>query len=390
MSSSQKMMVVAAVAAAVGASLGLLGQKFLSPEQAPVAHTQAPSAQNAAENPLGQSLVKLVPAQEAKVHDAITINGKLALDGSRIHQVSARLAGRVDQIDAVEGAVVRAGERIALLYSPEFISAQNEFLMARNAVRTLNGVATSDLQADARATLDGARNKLRVLGSSEADVAELERSGHAQQHLVIRASISGRLIKRNVDPGGYLDVGGSIGTIADLSSLWFLGNVFDADLPRVREGQTVSIRMNGVALNAPLSGRVSFVAPAVDPVTHSVAVRVQLNNPGGLLKPEMFGRAELMLGERLLPVLPRAAVVQDGAESFVVVQRGGSAQKPVYLRVPVEAMPANEPGQLAIIRGVTAGESVVIEGSVLVERELHQASAAQTAPVKTQPDASTK
>lgn len=389
MSSSKTLIAVAAVAATAGASLGLLGQQFLPQSSGASAHaTVAPAPEPANTAQLGQSLVKLVPAQEVSVHDAVTINGKLALDGTRLHQVSARLAGRVDRIDVVEGSAVRAGQPIALLYSPEFISAQNEFLLARGAVRALAGSATADLQADARATLDGARNKLRVLGSNDADTAELERSGHAQQHLVIRAAINGRLIKRNVDPGGYLDMGGSLGTIADQSSLWFLGNVFDADLPRVREGQAVSIKVNGVALAEPLTGRVSFVSPSVDPSTHSVAVRVQLANPGGLLKPEMFARAELMLGERRLPVVPRAAVVQDGAESFVVVQRGGTSDKPAYARVPVETMPANEPGQLAIVRGVNAGEPVVVEGSVLVERDLHQAQTAHAA--KTQQDAVSK
>ena len=373
MSSAKKMMAVAVVAAVAGASLAVLGQQFLPQSKVAAAHAEVPPAPEASTTRLGQTLVKLVPVQEELVRDVVAINGKLALDGTRIHQVSARLAGRVDRIDVVEGAEVRAGQAIALLYSPEYISAQNEFLLARSAVRALNGSATADLQADARATQEGARNKLRVLGSSDADIAELERSGHVQQHLAVRAAISGRLIKRNVDPGGYLDVGGSLGTIADMSSLWFLGNVFDADLPKVREGQNTQIRVNGVSMNQPLLGKVSFVSPAVDPVTHSVAVRVQLANPGGLLKPEMFGRAELVLGERRLPVVPRAAVVQDGAESFVLVQRGGGDERPVYARVPVETVPTHDPGQLAIVRGVTTGESVVVEGSVLVEREVHQA-----------------
>lgn len=374
MSSSKTLIVVAVVAATAGVSLGLLGQQFLPEGHGASAHaTAVPASAQTSAVQLRQSLVKLVRAQEVSIRDVVIINGKLALDGTRIHQISARLAGRVDRIDAVEGSIVKAGQPIALLYSPEFISAQNEFLLARAAVRTLTGSPTSELLNDARATLEGARNKLRVLGSSDEEVAELERSGHAQQHLVIRAAIDGRLIKRNVDPGGYLDLGGSLGTIADLSSLWFLGNVFDADLPRVHEGQMVQIMVNGVAQTAPLTGRVSFVAPSVDPVIHAVAVRVQLGNPGGRLKPEMFGRAELMLGERRLPVVPRAAVVQDGAESFLVVQRGGTSDKPAYARVAVETMPANEPGLLAITRGISANEQVVVEGSVLVERELHQA-----------------
>lgn len=389
MSSSKTLIAVAAIAATAGVSLGLLGQQFLPQGQGATARANTPpvSAQTRTAQ-LGQSLVKLVPAQESNVREAVTINGKLALDGSRIHQVSARLSGRVDRIDVVEGSAVQAGQQIALLYSPEFISAQNEFLLARGAVRALSGNATSELLVDAKATMDGARNKLRVLGSSDADIAELERSGYVQQHLIIRAPINGRLIKRNVDPGGYLDVGGALGTIADLSSLWFLGNVFDSDLPRVREGQVVQIKVNGVSVGDALPGRVSFVAPTVDPVTHSVPVRVVLANPGGLLKPEMFARAELILGERRLPVVPRAAVVQDGAESFVVVQRGGSPDKPAYARVPVETMPANEAGSLAILSGVKSDELVVVEGSVLVERDLHQAQIVQA--TNTQVDAGKK
>lgn len=378
MSFSKKTMTVAAVAAVAGASLALLVQQWRQPgHEAATAAAAALPAPEASTVRLGQTLVKLVPIQEAAVRDVVLITGKLALDGTRLQQVSARLAGRVDRIDVVEGSEVRVGQQIALLYSPEFISAQNEFLLARGTVRALSGSGNTDLLADARATQEGARNKLRVLGSNDADIAELERTGQAQQHLVIRATMGGRLIKRNVDPGGYLDVGGSLGTIADMSSLWFLGNVFDADLPKVHEGQTTQIRINGVNLNESLTGRVSFVSPAVDPVTHAVAVRVQLANPGGVLKPEMFGRAELVLGERRLPVVPRAAVVQDGAESFVLVQRGGSKDRPAYTRVPVETVPTSDPGQLAIARGVTAGESVVVEGSVLVEREANSAQASQ-------------
>jgi Cu(I)/Ag(I) efflux system membrane fusion protein len=378
MSSSKTLIAVAVAAATLGAALGLLGQQILTAGQGVSAHASVPPAPTApaTTTQLGQSLIQLIKVQEDRVRDVVTLNGKLALDGTRIHQISSRLAGRVDRMESVEGASVQTGQAVAWLYSPEFISAQNEFLLARGAVRTLSAGGSVDLQADARATMEGARHKLRVLGSNESDIAELERSGLPQPHLVIRAAMGGRLIKRNVDPGGYLDVGGSLGTVADLSSLWFLGNVFDADLPRVREGQTVDIRVNGVALNEPLKGRVSFVSPSVDPLTHSVAVRVQLQNPRGLLKPEMFARAELLLGERRLPVVPRAAVVQDGAESFVVVQRGGTTEKPAYVRVAVETLPANDPGHLAILHGVAAGESVVVDGSVLIERELHSSQTA--------------
>jgi Cu(I)/Ag(I) efflux system membrane fusion protein len=357
-----------AVAGAAGLVLGVLGTRVFAPAPAPTAVPTEAAAQPTAGAPaagtFGQSLVNVVPVELQSIRDTLRINGKLALNGMRINQVSARLAGRIDRISVFEGASVKAGEPVGWLYSPEYISAQNEFLLARGAVRTLNNQATADLLEDAQATLAGARGKLKVLGASDADVEQLDRSGSVQQHLVVRAPISGRVIKRDIDPGGYLDTGGSLGTIADMSSLWFLGHVFEADLPRLREGQMVDIQVNGLAAGAPLRGRVSFISPSVDPQTHAVNIRVDLPNPNGALKPDMFARAEVAMQERSLPVVPRAAVVQDGAESFIIVQR--EAQR--YERVSVEVAPANDAGHLAVTRGLQAGDRVVIEGSVLMDR----------------------
>jgi len=357
---------LAAIAGAAGLVIGALGARALLPAT-PAPALAAPAvqpAQAAGGASFGQSLVDIRPAELAPVRDSLRINGKLALNGMRISQVSARLAGRIDRIAVFEGASVKAGEAVAWLYSPEYISAQNEFLLARSTVRTLNNQSTADLLEDAQATLAGARSKLQVLGASSADIEQLDRSGAVQQHLVVRTPIGGRFIKRNVDPGGYLDTGGSLGTVADLSSLWFLGNVFEADLPRLREGQRVDIVVNGLSPGAPLRGRVSFISPSVDPQTHAVNVRVELPNPGGLLKPDMFARAEIALEERSLPVVPRAAVVQDGAESFLIVQR----EEKRFERIPVDVVPAQDPGHLAVTRGLKAGDRVVIEGSVLMDR----------------------
>jgi multidrug efflux pump subunit AcrA (membrane-fusion protein) len=151
-----------------------------------------------------------------------------------------------------------------------------------------------------------------------------------------------------------------------------MGHVFDADLPLIRQGLQVAIQVNGVDLKSPLMGTLSFISPTLDPDTHSVSVRVELTNAGEKLKPEMFARGEISLGTRNLPVIPRAAVVQDGAESFVMVRRGGTDDKPAYVRVAVQTVPANDPAMLAVISGLNAGEQVVIEGSVLVERDHYQ------------------
>jgi len=364
---NKRILLIGGLAGIVGVTAGLLGADLLrtvSAQGLPVAaaETGRPVATTAT---LGQSLVVVAPVHAQPVREMLRINGKLALNAMRLQQISSRVAGRVEKIMLFEGAAVRAGAPIALLYSPEYVSAQNEFILARNTVRMLSGKATADLLEDARVTLDSARNRLKVLGVSESEVAALEQSGSIQQHLVIRAPISGRLIKRNVDPGGYLETGASLGTVADLSSLWFLGNAYEADFARLQEGQPVDLTVTGLQ-GQPLRGRIGFISPIVDPQTHTASVRVDLANRDGRLKPDMFARADVVLERRMLPVVPRAAVVQDGAESFVIVQR----EPDRYERVPVQVFPAGDDDHLAVTRGVKEGDRVVLEGGVLVDGNL--------------------
>ncbi|MEN9712759.1 MAG: hypothetical protein RLY90_1020 [Pseudomonadota bacterium] len=379
-----------ALAAATGILVGVWATKNSAPSEVktaePVAATATTSTYDASRT-MGEKLIQAQPVEVQKVLDRLVVNGKLAINGLSLHQVSARVAGRMDRIAMLEGAFVQAGQPIAWLFSPEFISAQNEYLLARRAVKTLNTQATQDLYEDAKATLEGARNKLRILGASEADVALLDSKGVAQEYLAISSPISGRVTKRNMDPGGYLNTGDSIGAVADMSMLWFLGNAFEINLSKLREGQEVNVVVPAANANGSFKGRISFVSPTVDPQTHTVAVRVDIPNPQGLLKPDMFAKAEIDLGARDLPVVPRSAVVQDGAESFVLVQRDAKT----YERVSVSVVPANDAEHLAIVKGVQAGDKVVYEGSVLVDRELintnriNQANAAASAAAQVKP-----
>ncbi len=379
-----------ALALAVGVLAGVWMTKSTSSNEAkpaePAPATKA-SASYDASRTLGERLIQAQPVEMQKVLDRLVVNGKLAINGLNLHQVSARVAGRIDRITLLEGAYVQSGQPIAWLFSPEFISAQNEYLLARRAVKTLNTQATQDLLEDAKATLDGARNKLRILGASEKDVAVLDSKGVAQEYLAISSPISGRVTKRNIDPGGYLNTGDSVGAVADMSVLWFLGNAFEVNLASLREGQEVNIVVPAANAGGSFKGRISFVSPTVDPQTHTVAVRVDIANSQGVLKPDMFAKAEIDLGARELPVVPRNAVVQDGAESFVLIQRDAKT----YERASVVVIPANDVDHLAILKGVQAGDKVVYEGSVLVDRELintnriNQANAAASAAAQVKP-----
>jgi Cu(I)/Ag(I) efflux system membrane fusion protein len=362
-----------AVATVVGLAAGAWLGHSDHPEAAS-ASAQAPIEAASDAATLGNKLVQIQAVQLQDVKDQLVVNGKLTINGLKLHQVSARVAGRIDRISMVEGTFVQAGQPMAWLFSPEFISAQNEYLLARRTVKLLNTSATADLYEDAKATLEGARTKLMIIGAGASDVAYLDQKGVAQEYLAITAPITGRVTKRDIDPGGYLDTGSSIGMVADMSELWFVGNAFEVNLARLHEGLMVDVFVPAIDATTPFKGRISFVAPTLDSQTHTAAVRVDIPNPKGLLRPEMFAKAQIDLGSRQLPVVPRIAVVQDGAESFVIVQREKG-----YERLSVEVAPANDADHLAILKGIQPNDKVVIEGSVLVDREMTNASQSKSA-----------
>jgi Cu(I)/Ag(I) efflux system membrane fusion protein len=354
--------------AAIGVATGLIAAKLLSPSAAAPVVAQAAAPQEG--NDLVQKLVQTQEIPVQNVNEVVAINGKLSIDSNRLQQISARVPGRVDRLAMVEGQAVRAGQALAWVFSPEFISAQNEFLLAKRTVAALNTDATKDLLEDAKSTLESARNKLRVLGAGVQDITKLEaKGGGVQEYLVVTSLIDGKVIKRSVDPGGYLSTGDSVGTVADLSSLWFVGNVFEVDLPKLHVGQPVEIQVSGAAQDK-YQGKISFISPTVDPQTHAVMVRVDLPNPQGELKPDMFAKAQVMVGVKSLPVIPRGALVQDGAQSFVMLQ-GSDGH---YKRAPVSVMATQDPEVLAITAGVVPGDRVVTEGGVLVDRSLVNAA----------------
>jgi len=332
----------------------------------------SPPAKKSDTTSLVNTFIQVEEIKQEDVQDSVQMTGKLAIDSLRLQQISARVPGRVDRLAMVEGQSVKIGQALAWIYSPEFISAQNEFLLAKRTAKTLNTEATQDLYEDARATLESARNKLRIIGSSQQEIQLLESRGTASEFLTVTSTINGVVTKRSIDSGGYLNTGDSLGSIADLSSLWFLGNVFESDLPKLKVGQQVDIQIMGSHSDR-YQGKISFISPTFDPQTHAVVIRVDLPNLKGELKPDMFAKAHVSVGVAKLPVIPRVAVVQDGAQSFVVIKKADGQ----FHRLAVNAVPANDNDHLAITSGLQAGDQVVVDGGVLVDRSL--VNAAKTA-----------
>lgn len=297
--------------------------------------------------------------------------GKLAYNAERTKLASARVAGRLDRILVFEGALVREGQPLAELYAPDYISAQKEYLLALNTARTLQGSTMKDLQDDAQQTVQSAAGRLHVLGLTDAEIAQIRARGTPAEHLILRAPISGTIVKRNMDPGAFLNVGDSFMSIVDTRALWFTGNVYENDIARVRIGQPITLRTAAYPDRA-FTGTVSFIAPNIDAATHTLTVRCDVPNPDGLLRPEMYSTARIQTGQAMGTVVPKTALVKDHGRYYVILQSDAGH----FRRTEVQGhdLPGADAG-FAVTGGLSPQSAVVVRGAALLNEMIVKAGA---------------
>ncbi|MGA2090551.1 MAG: efflux RND transporter periplasmic adaptor subunit [Endomicrobiales bacterium] len=298
--------------------------------------------------------------------EQIPIEGKIAFNAEKLHLISARVSGRLDTIMVFEGARVEKDQALAEVYSPDFITAENEYILSLNTVRTFSESKTSDLLTDAKATEQSAINKLKVLGADDEDIANLTKKGVAGTHLIIRAPISGMVVKRTMDQGAYLNIGDTFMSVADTDELWFYGNIYEQDYSKVKIGQELELRAAALP-GKKFSGRVSYIAPSIDPVSHILAIRCDVPNPGGELRPEIFVTAYLKIAQRKAVIVSKSAVIQIKDTGYVIVKE----TEDLYRRVPVTSMNLTD-GRVAILSGLSGTESIVTKGAVLINNMIEQ------------------
>jgi Cu(I)/Ag(I) efflux system membrane fusion protein len=307
------------------------------------------------------NFVKTALPVAQRIDDTIPITGKLALDKRQTRIAAARVAGRLGRIVVFEGQSVRAGDALAEIYSPEYISAQNEYLLAKRFSDTLGGDGSAqELQGESQLTLQSAANKLKVLGASAGDIAQLARRGTLAEYLMVRAPISGVVTQRNVDPGAYLNVGDTLMSLANLDTLWLFANTYDEDYPYLKLGEPLSFETPSLPAEH-FSGKIAFIAPSVDPNTHTLPIRCDVPNADMRLRPEMFVRGVLTVGERHALVVPKSAVIHIRDSDYVIVPQRDKQFRRVAVRGHSIAA-----DRYAITGGLDPQLPVVTDGALLL------------------------
>lgn len=291
----------------------------------------------------------------------IKVPGRLAFNAEKSKVLSARASGRVERIYAFDGAQVDIGSPIVELYSPDFLSAQQEYLLSSKTTKVLEGSKTmSDLLGDARITQQAAANRMRNLGASEGDIKSIEATGKTTSNLVMRSPLKGVVVKRNVEPGTAVNAGDVITTLADPKHLWFLGNVFEQDFRMIKQGQKIVLRLEAYP-EKEFVAYANYIAPTVDPQTRALLIRADVENIDGLLRPDMYASGLLTTGMADAVVVPQSAIVRIREIRFAIIKVGDET----FRRVPVKGYDLNSKA-FAITEGVEPGWKVLIEGAVLL------------------------
>lgn len=246
--------------------------------------TLSPAAQKLAE-------IQVAPVERRFVEAQVRMVGKLDYDETRLKYITAWVPGRLDRLYVdYTGVPVKEGEHLVYMYSPELLVAQVELLQAIETARELGAGASERVRQSAEALVEDAREKLRLWGLTREQIQQIEQRGKPTDHMTIYSPIGGIVIHKNANEGMYVETGTRIYTIADLSRLWLQLDAYESDLTWLRYGQEVEFQTEAYP-GETFHGTIAFIDPVLSAATRTVKVRVNVENPDGRLKPQMFARA---------------------------------------------------------------------------------------------------
>ena len=309
--------------------------------------------------------VKTEAAATRNLSRTIRAVGTVQIDERAQRTVSPRFEGWIQRLDvSVTGQFVKRGQPLMEVYSPDLVTAQQEYIVATKGVAALKD-AGPEMQANMRNLVEGSLQRLRNWDIAEEELARLREEGKPRNAITFRSPVSGVVLEKPSVQGMRFMSGEMLYKIADLSSVWLLADVFEQDIGLIRPGQAARVRVNAYP-DKLFEGRVAFVYPTVTPETRTARARIELRNPGLLLKPAMYASVELSSGEAHAKRLsvPDSAVLDSGTRQVVLVRRDEGLFEPREVKLGMRG-----DGYIEVIEGVKEGEDVVVSANFLIDAE---------------------
>lgn len=308
--------------------------------------------------------VTYAPAVLGALDKEVRTVGQITYDETRVRTITAKVDGFVERLWVnATGQRVSAGEPLFSIYSPMLVSAEEELLLAKRLQRDVSA-GSSEAQQNAADLFSSARRRLAYWDIPEADVAAIERTGEVQRTLTLHSSASGYVLEKNVVAGQKIMAGDPLYRVADLSTVWVEGEVFEQDLATVRVGQMVHADFQALPDDHRM-GRISYLYPTLNPETRTARVRVALPNSDLRLKPGMYATLRIAAAARAgVLTVPRDAVLSTGERSLVFVREASGNLTPREV-----ALGAANDARVEVLRGLKEGDMVVASATFLVDAE---------------------
>jgi Cu(I)/Ag(I) efflux system membrane fusion protein len=304
--------------------------------------------------------IRVEPAQRSSLAPSLRVVARVAADESRLARIHVRFGGYVERLFVAEqGAPVKKAQPLAAIYSDEVFRIEQELLQAKDWGDDL---------------ADRARQRLRLLGISQDEVAAVAKRGKPGEVVTIRSPVSGYVVALNVVQGDRVDPDRELFEVADLSRVWAIADVYERDLARVRAGLAASLTLDAYP-GKRFDGRIQYVYPRLDTETRTLPVRVALHNPEGTLKPGLFGTIEIRLPARVGVTVPSEAVIDTGDRRYVFAETS-----PGHFEPRVVTVGERSGDRLEILEGLAEGERIASSGNFFIDSESRLKASIAQAP----------
>ncbi|MFC1858825.1 efflux RND transporter periplasmic adaptor subunit [Thermodesulfobacteriota bacterium] len=300
--------------------------------------------------------------------------GNITYDERRIYTVNMKFNGWIEKLYVnFVGETVKKGQPLFDIYSPELVTAQEEYLLALQQYEGLSSSSYPAIRDGARRLLEASRTRMRYWDLSEGQIAQIAKTGRVRKTLTVYSPASGVVIKKNAFQGHYVKAGEHQYEIADLSFVWVDVDVYEYELPWIREGMSAEMELSYIP-GKRFSGNVLFIYPFLTAKTRTAKLRLEFSNPKYRLKPDMYANIYLkstIAGDSL--VIPQEAVIDSGVRKLVFVSLGKGKFQPIEVKLGVEG----NDNEFQVLEGLKEDEKIVLSGQFMLDSESRLREAVQ-------------
>lgn len=323
--------------------------------------------------PEKQQLIGVKYGEAEKTGGSRTIRavGKVAFDETRIQHVHTKIEGWIDQVFVdYTGQLVRKGQPLMTVYSPEMLASQRELLLAAKARDTMKGNPLPTAFDQSQSLFQAARRRLELWDLSGAQIDQVLKTGQPIKNVTLYSPIEGYVTDRKAFPQLKIMPDTDLYTIVDLSRVWIMADLFEYEAPNIHVGEMARVSLQAVP-GKTFTAQINYIQPQVDPMTRTLKVRLDMDNPSLILKPDMYADVEFRVTAPAQLTVPADAVLDAGERKTVFVDRGNGFFEPRQVTTGERIG-----SRIQILSGLAGGERIVTSGNFLIDSESQMKAAA--------------